>query len=328
MKNIVVIDTYPSNKIQEEILIKCINQIKPLGFDIMLVSHYPINLEIQKMVNLYIYDDKNDFLPSVYSPFFFMNEPTFNIKVFNGGHALPIIRNVATSLNLCKTLGYDFFYFMEFDILFGETDLNVLNDLKTQMQDQNKKMIFFKPLDFIECGSHVYETLFFGGSVDFFLEKFQPPINSVDWLEKSMGYTLEVSFFEKFGQYEDQYVIIPEHSHNYFTNSDVNVFRYGLFVCELLYNGTHEHLPCLFIQNSHVSPNAKHLIVKHNNQIILDRKFEKSDWWYNTFYFDNQDIIVYIFENERDSEHCSIKQFKLDRNLIEQHKNKGIITFS
>ena len=56
-----------------------------------------------------------------------------------------------------------------------------LLDLRDTMITQNKKMIFFEPADFYECNSHVYETLFFGGDVNYFLSKFIPPKNIEEW---------------------------------------------------------------------------------------------------------------------------------------------------
>lgn len=328
MKNIIIIDTYPSNITQEKILVECIEKLKPMGYDIMVVSHFPINSEIQKMVNYVLFDDKNTFLPGNMSPHYYLNTDRFGVKVYNGGHSLPITRNMSISLNMCKSLGYEFFYFMEFDVLFGEQDLDVLAGLKNQMVNEEKKMIFFKPIDFFECGSHVYETLLFGGNVDFFLEKFQPPIDIDDWVNKKMGFTLELAVFEKFSEFEDQYVIIPDHSHNFFTNSRVNVFRYGLFVCELLYNISNEDLPTLLINSHHSVPNDKHVKVMYGDHELLNRKFERNQWWFHQFTFDNNEILIYIYEDEENSENMTIKRFKLDKSLIENYKNRGTINFN
>lgn len=330
MKNIVIIDTFPSNKIQEDILIQCIEKLKPLGYDTMLVSHYPVNSDIQRLVNYYIFDDKNDFLPSHLSPFYFMYTDSFDVKVYNGGHALAITRNMSRSINFAKSMGYEYFVFMEFDILFHENDLKVLDGLRQQMVDENKKMVFFKPIDFIECGSHVYETLLFGGYCDFFLDKLQPPIDVDDWLNKKMGYTLEVAFFEKFSEFENQYIILPDHSHNYFAESKVNVFRYGLFICELLDNETNENQPCLFIHNSHVSPNEKFVRIWHGDTLIIDGKIGKSEWRLHYLTYDNNLINISIFESEMDylnQENVTNKRFILKKENINLYRNKGNIKF-
>src|ERR1035438_4465779 len=97
MKKIVIIDTYPSNIKQQKILIDCIQKVKLLEYDIMLVSHYPIDVETQNLVNYYIYDYNNDFLPAKYTPHYYLNTPQFHLRIYQGGHTLPITRNIFTS---------------------------------------------------------------------------------------------------------------------------------------------------------------------------------------------------------------------------------------
>jgi hypothetical protein len=59
MKNIIIIGTYPNDSYKLDMLNDCINRVKPLGYDIMIVSHYPIPEEIQSKVNYVLYDSEN-----------------------------------------------------------------------------------------------------------------------------------------------------------------------------------------------------------------------------------------------------------------------------
>ncbi len=129
MKRLFIIDTYPSDEKDKNILKRCIESIKPLGYDILIVSHLPIDTDIASSVNYVIYDFNNTFLIAHYTPFWWMNQPSFRVQINNAGHTLPICRNMNTSINMAKCLGYDEFIFMESDIVFEETDLNLLKNI-------------------------------------------------------------------------------------------------------------------------------------------------------------------------------------------------------
>ena len=99
MKNLFIIDTYPVSPKQEEILIECIEKLKFLKWDILLVSHLPIKTEIQEMVDYLIYDKDNTFLPSSITPFnWFEIGENLKVKILNGGHTLQICRNMFNSI--------------------------------------------------------------------------------------------------------------------------------------------------------------------------------------------------------------------------------------
>ena len=57
-KDIIIIGTYPDHPKKMEMLRECIERVRPLGYDILVVSHYPIPTDIQEMVDYVIYDKK------------------------------------------------------------------------------------------------------------------------------------------------------------------------------------------------------------------------------------------------------------------------------
>ena len=329
MKKIVIIDTYPCTYLQEDILIECIERIKPLGYSIMIVSHYPVSLKIQKLVNYYIYDDKNYFLPPEMTPHFWFDTDAFYVRIFNSGHSLAITRNIQTSLNFAKSMGYEFFYFCEFDVLFARNELVSLNSFADQMIEEQKKMVFFKPLTFIECGSHVYETLLFGGDVNYFLNKFQPPIDLDDWNKQKMGYTLELSFFEKFKDDEADFVIIPVHSSEYFKESRINVFRYGLSAA-IVINNVNTNQPVLFITNSKFNSFDYFVKAYLNEEVIVDNRIGLSEWLLRNLAYDGSLLEVHTFDSEIDyknNANANIKKFALITENTAVFQKNGDIKF-
>lgn len=329
-KRLFIIDAYPSGQKEYDILERCIESIKPLGYDIMIVSHLPIKESVAKSVNYCIYDHNNTFLLPHYTPFWWMRQDGFTIKIFNAGHTLPICRNMNTSISMAKCLKYDEFIFMEADVVFNLTDLMRLREIMYNAFDiQNKKMLFFRPEEYRDCeGSYVYETLLFAGNPDFFLETFTPPLNLDEWLAIPMGYTLELSFYERFSHKESEYFLVKDHSSNAFNNSEVNLSRYGLFNCELVYNESNENEPMLFIMNSLINPTFKYLEVFKNGELIHSMNLGKSHYWFRVFDFDESLVKVDVYDNVDKSYVFLSKEFTLSKSQIEIYKEKGTIKFN
>jgi hypothetical protein len=325
MKNIIIIDTFPSSPIQENILRDCIENIKSIGFDIMLVSHHVISDDIQKNVDIMLYDKDNTFLPSQMTPHWWIDSGSFNITIHNSGHSLPISRNIFNSLSLAKSSNYDFFYFMEFDNLFVNSDILKLIELKNQMENENKKAIFFRPENFRECGSYVYETLIFGGKPKEFLELFTPPNTLEKWIGLNMGYTLELSFYEQMSKYENEFLIIPQHSSEYFNDSKVNVFRYGLFHTELLYNINLPENPVIFIGNYIYEQNTiKHVKMYIDNVLILEDNIHTQEWKLHELSSENKHVLIEVYQNDIFDYK---KEYILSEELLESIKLKSRINY-
>jgi len=325
MKTMFIIDTYPSTPRQVRVLNECIDAIKDAGMSTLIVSHLPIDPDTSAKVDYVIYDRDNSFLPSKYTPFFFFNTDTFNIKIFNAGHSLPICRNMKNALVFAKGLGYQQFVFTECDVILHPNDLQKLKDYLSEMTREDKKMVYFKPEHYRGTdGSYVYETLLFAGDVDFFLNKFVPPTTEQEWLDTPMGYTLEQSFFEQFGDQEEKYVIIHDHSSNIFLDSKVNVYRYGLFNCEVIYNEQHPDQPLLIIMNFLVGDETKYVDIV-TEEGINPVTLVKGQYWFNTYRFDGREITVNVWDDEARQSIYMQKKFKLDIANAETFKEKGII---
>ena len=60
--DIFVIDSWPDTESKENDLISLIKVLKTYNVPILLTGHYPIKVEIQKLVDYYLFDKKNDLL--------------------------------------------------------------------------------------------------------------------------------------------------------------------------------------------------------------------------------------------------------------------------
>ena len=322
MSRAVIIDTYPSGNREKAILKDCVASYKDSGWATIVVTHYPVDMrEID--ADYLIYDKNNEFLPAHYTPFYWLQNAGFRVEIYNAGHTLPICRNLSHALNLCHSVGIKEFIFTEADVILTEADRQKLFTLMDRMKDEGKEMLFFRPEEYRDCGgSYVYETLLFGGNTDYFLNTFRPPLNLEEWLAIPMGYTLELSFYERFSHDEEKFLLVHDHSSNYFTESKVNLLRYGLFNCELVHNEKDSEKPILFIMNSLISGKPMSVDIIHGenvHRVIL----HKNQYWINSYDRTNDTIRVLVKDEE---EHFLEKSFYLNTDP-EQLKKKGTIKY-
>lgn len=325
MKKLVIFDTYPAGHKEISILNKAIESFKHPDWDMMVVSHLPLDQSTAKKVEYVIYDSNNTFLPTQITPFWWMESPSFNVKVFNGGHSLPICRNMNTSLQLAKALGYEHFIFTESDVVMHPEDLQRLYGYVDDMISQDKKMVFFKPDEYRDCGSYVYETLLFAGNVNFFLDVFVPPMDVKQWYDVEMGYSLELSFYEKFSSREDEYFIINTHSSLLFNKSDVNLLRYGLFNCQMIYNETYPDEPALFVINSLILDECRVIDVYRNGKMVASPYLCKDAYWFDTYKIDGSEITINVYNEDRTYLYFSKSYVLSEEN---DFKTKGVIKFN
>jgi hypothetical protein len=320
MKRLVIFDTYPSGQKELDILEKSVASFKTYGWDTMIVSHLPVLEELAKKVTYVIYDSHNLMLPPDITPYYWLDTGNFIVRVYNAGHALAISRNMNTSLHLAKALKYDQFIFTESDVVMHPEDLEKLNGYLEDMTVQNKKMVFFKPEEYRDCGSYVYETLLFAGDVNYFLDTFIPPLNVHEWLSSPMGHTFELSFFEKFSHDEDKFIIINDHSSAIFEKSDVNLLRYGLFNCEMVHNEYHPDQPVLFIMNSLIINEPRQIDILVDGVHQSHTQLSKGMYWLNSYLIDGRNITVNVYNEDKTYLYFS-KSFDLVEN--NDFKTKG-----
>jgi hypothetical protein len=324
MKRLFIIDTYPSGDLEIDALNRCIDSLQASDYHVLVVSHLPLDVETAKKVEYVIYDNNNTFLSPEYTPFFWFTDKNFVVKINIPGHALPICRNMTSALHLAKAMGYEQFVFTECDVIFNIEDLRMLEAWMDQMVNENKKMLFFKPEGYRYNDSYVYETLLFGGEIQYFLDTFIPPITEEEWLAKNMGHSLELSFYEKFVQDEERFLILNDHSSNILTKSDVNILRYGLFNCELLYNETDNHLPILFIMNALIGEEFKTVDVFQNGELIHSTAMGKNHYWYRMFSPDDSQIVINVYNDDAKTSLFMTKTLICNNDII---KDKATIKF-
>ena len=316
MKKIIIIDTYPINESIENTLKDCISRFKKMNINIMLVSHKPIAKDIQDSVNYTIYDNDNTLLPYNLTPYWWMDLGSLYVQMNTMGHSVTICKNMLTSVNMVKALGYDFFYFIECDNLFSDLDIDRLFKLTDEMFESNKKMIFFKQsnneLKKREGDDTIYETLMFGGIPSYFLYNMDLPTTVDEFTKMGMSSTLELSFYNKLHKKEDEFLIIDEKSSNYFSNSIINKYDQASYKCEVLRSNHGSYI--MFIVNSGINKNNISFTINGGESMLLT----PGGWFYKPLEYE---INISITEDDV----TTSKTFNIKN--TDEYNQKGYIEF-
>lgn len=314
MKKIVILHSYPNTIKQLDVLSRCLDIHKKSDYDVMLVSHFPVPSEIYKKANYYLFDEDNEMLPAGAFPTqHFYDVGGYRAIISYKGHALPITRSMKKSISFIKSLGYEFFWFSEADCLLSDSDMAKLDQLRFRMFNEDKSMVYFKPETFRDerNNSYVYETLLFGGIPTYFLAKFKPPVNLEEWVSMDMDAMLEYSFYKKFKDDEKEFVIINDHSSTYFSDSEINIFKYGQFACEILENDI-ENTVVLFLHNVIWNPSNYKVIIKLNGQQIEEALFVSGFWFYRVYPLNGDLLEVDVYHEDV---YSHTKTFLLDNTV-------------
>lgn len=226
-KDLIILGSYPSTQQSKDILKKCILSLKD-HFDIMICTHYPVDFEIQTMVNYYIYDYRNEMILNE-DVYIYGDCDSFYFQGYIEGSSthpgFAIYRSILNGLKLAKGY-YTNFYYIEADAIFSEIDINKMFDLRNKVQQSNKKGWFFE-LD------RVLSSNIFYSEVDFFLNNF-PECKNID------AYNLKCNDIGSFGILEnflysvlnhskklEEFILLKDiHFTEYFKDSKMNLTSY------------------------------------------------------------------------------------------------------
>ena len=124
-EDIFVLGAWPNTDEKEKDLLECISRLRSFhGIPILLVSHYPIKAEIQKLVDYYIFDKDNDILRndefeshSIASGRWtkMSDHKVINEMPFHHDYAIWV--SMKHAFNFCKYLGKSRVHYLEYDNL-------------------------------------------------------------------------------------------------------------------------------------------------------------------------------------------------------------------
>lgn len=314
MKKLIIISAYPENQQKEDILSKCVDKLKVLEFDILIVSHCPIPLHIQNKVNYCLIDNQNILLPYELTPKYWNINDDFNVTINNYGHQLTVSTNIQNGIDFATINNYEFFLFTESDNLIDESDIEKINQLSFLMFSANKKMVFFNHL--VE-DTPIYETLIFGGIPSYYQENIKLPLKVEDILNnpKFADSSLEKILYEQSNK-KDDYLLIEGDSKSYFNCSLLNRITHDYNV-EIIGSNSNDDL-VLWINNG---SNDKKITftIDGETELILGPKS-----WYYCFKQTDESVNITIDDNGL----LSYKNFIITDDHKKKYIEKGMINFN
>jgi hypothetical protein len=200
----VVISSYPQNYLDHSLLGLTIESWKQQGYDICLVSHSPLNPDVQKASKYYIYSDENEILEyPEYSPMTWYHWDDNFLYQTNwgntlGNHSYAILKNMQNAFQLLRPKRYTHFIYVEVDGFLTNENHDTLNKRLEEADFMNQN--YWLPVEMIE-DKYLPITNFFGGRLDYFNEQLKQILTPEKYMEiaiKCGGYSLESFFAEMF----------------------------------------------------------------------------------------------------------------------------------
>jgi hypothetical protein len=272
MKNVIIINGYANTVERRNVLINCINKLKKLNIDIILISNHQDDGYIQSLIDYYIYDADNFLLPKDKSPLNWFADDKETIHLFHGGTSYIVYKHMCVSISFAKNLQYENFLYLEFDVDFSESDLDKINFILNQRL-VNKKMWM---CNFQSLGKQAIESRLFAGNVEFFLKNFIFIKSIDDWNSKypfsTSSDSLEYIFSQLVNHIRDSIYFTNMSVGEYFNSSAFDIFSAYSFI-NVTYNSENKFEPLLFA----ITKQGKYNVLI-NNQMVLNKDCIHNEW--------------------------------------------------
>lgn len=184
MNEIIIIDAFITNDINEKKLENFIDKIKIINLPILLISNTIINEKILNKVNYYIYDSENRLFDDIfeeYEKFILwevLNDIRFNtLHEHKQRHALSVMVNLFNGIMFAKNIGYKNFHRIEYDTILGDNTINFIRKINEKTNGKRKKGYFF-----LNEKNKTQKFQYFYSNIDFFLKTIPLIKNQNDYL--------------------------------------------------------------------------------------------------------------------------------------------------
>lgn len=172
-EEILIIGTYPNLKERVELTKQCIRNLRSLNRKIMLVSHYPVDFETQKLVDFYIYDAHNPLTHHSYYTRFYNYVSAYDVEINinvlkSSNQSLTVLTNLFNAFKNAKSQGFKRAFYLTFDVIVDETDFKYIDESFKSVKNGKKAYLATLNTPFkkgIQTNGMTFD-------VDFFLNTF------------------------------------------------------------------------------------------------------------------------------------------------------------
>lgn len=177
MKDLLLITAYCPDENRENILRNLINSLTKFKnkYDLMIVSHTPIPLDIQKKVNYFLYDSKNEIL----TDWDLLNQPWFaptgdgviqSAFLSKKNTLLAMWRMMILGFSLAKNLGYTKVHQIEYDCMIVED---------SEIENNSHLLSKYDSVVYFDNKENVQEIMF-GSFQSYFLPNLSETLINLD----------------------------------------------------------------------------------------------------------------------------------------------------
>ncbi len=194
MKLITIIDAFITDPAEEKTLVNFIDSVKTIGDDLLLMSNTTIDKEVQKKVDYFFYDKRNQLFKEEYTNYdvvYYWNQydtcKVYECFPHTQKHGLSVLISLYRSVKIAKELGYTHFYKMEYDAILGDETKNKIKDVHKYCEETGKKGVFYLSKNSDDTSIAVH---YFFCEIDYFLNNFSNITNEqdfIDYLEHENG---------------------------------------------------------------------------------------------------------------------------------------------
>jgi hypothetical protein len=138
-----------------------------------------------------------------------------------------------------------------------------------------------------------------------------------------MSHMWEYDFYVKYKSNESEYLILNQHSSEYFNSSQINIFRYGAFLCEALYSS--DTTITIFRYNAFYNQNTYKTVTKLNDVIVNEAFFSKGYYTHSTHQLNGDIFEIDVYEDDK---YGYTKTFVLTEKNLDLFKKKGTFNIS
>ena len=305
---VVIISTHPNFKAIEDTTLESINQAKKAGYKVLLTSHYPASVNLQKAADHYVYDANNPIIKHNFYNRWTYDSNNTKISLYfppsdcDNYHGLAVLINYYNGISLANKIGYKNAICFNYDTIISDLDFSKLYDVDEILI--NKKAFFFydKALE-----GDTFKTVFHGINTQFFLEKFKYYTSDeyMDFVtKKNISNGLEQFYYNKLISYKnDLYIDYTNNEETYLSNSKNNLFSMVEYLSVLRMKNINKFGVLTYINNK-VDDRINEIIIKKNGTIV------------NTHTYNVSDKVCFYLANDFENDNF----YEIENNLYDQNK--------
>ena len=325
-EEVIILGTYPNLKSRVQLTKDTIQSLKPLGRKIILISHYPVDLETQRMVDYYIYDAYNPLTyHSYYTKFYrYSNDYHVDLNINglkNSNQSFTVLLNLFTASKFAKQLGFKRFFYTTYDVVLNSLDNPIVE--KSFLEVSKSSTSFLATLDTPFGKGILTNGMTF--DVDFFLSTFDDVANPEDYnraCEKARAHNfLEDYLAKKLNQRSIDITLINNSEQTFLVNSGLGVASNSEYYSILPIQKNPNHF-MFYFYTYNVDDRKVSIVMKEDGAEFFNGSFQisKSNEYKKDFVYSNKPIDISLEFHDGDVVYKR-ENYSLNSNTISTYNN-------